>query len=287
LSEPTFNGPPWKDSKKHEKGRTTVALQGNAQNSVSDSERAISNPDRDVHALLHQDNFAQTLSVEQMNTSELAHHCMVEINNYRRGVPSCNPYGLELFHRALKQHDSHAWEGVQQCFNETVLHWMRIHPMRESARHFDSEENYVAQAFARFWLSTAGNQEIEFKTLAAALQYLRASLNGAIVDTLRTYSRPRQIALPEPGEPGEPIMEERDDDSELWEVMRSLLPEGRQQRVAYLLFHCHLKPREIVHYCPQEFSDVREIYALRRNIFERLLRNADYLRRRLDIEFRQ
>ncbi len=287
MSEPLSMCLHGKTVKKHEKGHTTVALQSNTLNSVNDSERAISNPGRDVHELLQQKNALLALPAEFMSVSELSHHCMNEINNYRRGVPSCNQYGLELFHRALKQRDSHAWEAVQQCFNETVLHWMRIHPMRESARRFDSEENYVAQAFARFWLSTVGNQEIAFKTLAAALKYLRASLHGAIVDTLRTYSRPRQVSLPEPGEPGEPIMEERDDDSEVWEVMRDLLPEGRQRRVAYLLFHCHLKPREIVHYCPQEFSNVREIYALRRNIFERLLRNADYLRRRLNIEFQQ
>ncbi|HEY6409305.1 MAG TPA: hypothetical protein VIY29_17735 [Ktedonobacteraceae bacterium] len=60
---------------------------------------------------------------------------------------------------------------------------------------------------------------------------------------------------------------------------------GRQQRAAYLLFYCQLKPGEIVHFRPQEFSDVREIYNLRRKIVERLLRNSDYIRRRLDNEY--
>ena len=31
-------------------------------------------------------------------------------------------------------------------------------------------------------------------------------------------------------------------------------------------------------FCSQEWSDVQEIYRLRRNIMERLVRNADYLR---------
>jgi hypothetical protein len=47
--------------------------------------------------------------------------------------------------------------------------------------------------------------------------------------------------------------------------------------VAYLLIHCGLGPREIVHLYPQEFSEVEEIYRLRRNIFERVLRNVDRL----------
>ena len=61
-----------------------------------------------------------------------------------------------------------------------------------------------------------------------------------------------------------------------------MLPAGREQRLAYLLYHCGLKPREIVRFCPQEWSDIQEIYHLRRNLMERLLRNADQLRWRLN-----
>ncbi len=50
-----------------------------------------------------------------------------------------------------------------------------------------------------------------------------------------------------------------------------MLPNKREQRLAYLLFHCGLKSREIVRFCPQE----QEIYQLRRIILERVLRNAD------------
>ena len=216
-----------------------------------------------------------------LSVTELADRCMREVNNYRNGEPSNDRYGVELFRRALIQRDALAWEIVQQRFNELMLQWMRSHPMREVASRFDSEENYVAQAFTRFWQATAVNQKIEFRSLAAVLRYLRATLNGTILDTLRTYSRSREMPLPEPGETGELIAIEQDDGRELWEVIKSLIPDKRQQRVAYLLFHCRLKPREIVHYRSEEFSDVQEIYRLRRNIFERLLRNADYIRWRL------
>lgn len=220
-----------------------------------------------------------------MSISALADRCSTEGDNYRRGEPSDDQYGIELFRRALQQRDPLAWEAVQQRFGETVLRWMRSHPLRKFACCFDSEENYVAQTFARFWQATAGKQEIRFRTLAAALQYLRASLHGTILDTLRTYSRPQEVALPGPGEPGEPLANESDDSHELWEVVKGLLSNERERRLAYLLFHCHLKPREIVHFCSEEFSEVQEIYCLRRNIFERLLRNADYIRWRLAPQF--
>ena len=220
-------------------------------------------------------------NINEMDTSELADRCMNEINNYRHGEPSNDVYGLELFRRALQECDPFAWDIIQQRFNEMMLQWMRNHHLRNAARNYDSDENYVAQAFTRFWQATLGNKQIQFNSLAAILRYLRASLNGIIIDTLRTYSRRREIALLDTGGRGEPVMEDQDEGYELWEVMRSLLPYERQQRVAYFIFHCGLKPREIIQFCSQEFSDIQEIYRLRRSIFERLQRHADYLRWRL------
>jgi hypothetical protein len=64
-----------------------------------------------------------------------------------------------------------------------VRGWLYIHPLRASALRWESEENYVALAFERVWHASV-QQRLAFKTLAGALAYLRASLNGAILDTL-------------------------------------------------------------------------------------------------------
>jgi hypothetical protein len=57
--------------------------------------------------------------------------------------------------------------------------------------------------------------------------------------------------------------------------MLPLLSDAREQRLAYLLFHCGLKPEEIVHFYPHDFSDVREISSLRHNIIEQVLLNEE------------
>jgi DNA-directed RNA polymerase specialized sigma subunit len=103
-------------------------------------------------------------------------------------------------------------------------------------------------------------------------------LNSLILDTLRTYTRPREVPLPEPDEPGEPAIYDDIDAQELWSIIQSLLADERERRVAYLLYQAGLKPRQIIQFCPQEFSDIREIYRLSRNIIERLMRRADFLR---------
>ena len=178
-----------------------------------------------------------------------------------------DPYPLRMFRLALIQGDAQAREWVQRSYQETVLDWLRSHPHKEEAYRFYDENYYVSQAFACFWLTAARKPGLAINTLDTALQYLYASLNGVLVDTLRASSR-RAIA------PGEDI----DDQGKLWETIQTLVSDAREQRVAYLLYHCGLKAGEIVRACPQEFSDVQEISHLRCNVLERLLHNSDAIR---------
>ena len=203
-----------------------------------------------------------------LSIESLVAHCSREIENYRSNKPWNDEYGLELLRRAIVREDEEAWTGVKHCFSGLVRGWLHRHPKRDVACRLDSEENYVAQTFERFWQATALTRRVEFMTLAAALQYLRASLNGVILDTLRTYARPREVMLPETGEAGELEAEETIESNEVWEALQTMLSDENEKRLAYLLFHCGLKPREIIRFCPQEWSNVHEIYRLRRNIME-------------------
>lgn len=224
--------------------------------------------------------------VHALSLEELAQHCKEEMRNYSRGEFGDDRYALEIFHRAMSMQEVRAWEILQQCFSSVILGWLRRHTRRERAYALDSEENYVAQVFTRFWQASMNNPRLHFATLAAALNYLRASLNGAIMDTLRIYNRPNEVPLPDPGDEhysGEPVAEDPEVSDELWEAVRSFLNDGRERRLAYLYFHCGLKAREIIQFCPHEFNDVQEIYRLRHNIFKRLSRHADQLRWRLSV----
>ena len=213
-----------------------------------------------------------------LSPAALGAECLRELGTYRRGEPCNETYGLELLRRATVHGDPESWAWVHHCLSEMVRGWLHRHPGKEAACNLDSEENFVTQAFEHFWQATTLSQTVEFSRLAAALQYLRASLNGAILDTIRTYSRPREVSLLESGEPQG---EDHTDSTEVWDILQTMLPNRHEQRLAYLLFHCGLKPREIIRFCPQEFRDVHEIYCLRRNIMERLLRNEHQLPWRL------
>jgi DNA-directed RNA polymerase specialized sigma24 family protein len=220
----------------------------------------------------------------QMSLSALADRCMREIEKYRRKEPHNDQYCLEIFHRAMIKHDPDAWELLQQRFSPTVKAWMRNHPQRDVACRHQPEEDYVHDTFVRVWQASIRNT-MEFDSMAAALRYLKLTLQAVVIDTLSTYSRSREVPLPDPGSDihytEEPTSEDNYESHDLWEIIKSLLPHERERRLAYLLYVNGLKPREIVRYLPEEFSDIQEIYRLTRNIIERLTRNRDQFRWRL------
>ena len=212
-----------------------------------------------------------------MSSWELAAHCLMEIEHFRLGEPYTDEFGFELLCRATIQGDQEARVWMHRCYSATVLGWLYRHPCSTAACRLESEANYVARAFERFWEATVLTQNVEFTTLAAALQYLWACLNGAILNTLRIYALSRELLLPEAGEPRKSHVEETTESSEVWELLQTMLPDEREKRLAHLSFQCGLKPREIMRFCPREFSDLQEIYHLRRSIMERVLCNDDQL----------
>ena len=191
-------------------------------------------------------------------------------------------YCVELFRRALVEQTDEAWSALHQCFSETVRSWLWSHPSHDVALLRDSEENYIAQTFSRFWYAVR-DQQLEFTTLPAALRYLHATLNGLLMDTLRSHlrGREREVPLPEPGCPEEPATSGAIDGQSIWDDIQGFLPDERERRVAYLLYHCGLKPRDIIVRCSHEFKDVQEIYHLNHNVVKRLQRNRDRLRQAL------
>jgi len=227
------------------------------------------------------------LALDTMSLSALEDRCMSQIERYRRNEPHNDQECLEVFYRAMVKHDPDAWELLQRLFTPTVREWMCHKPYRDVACRHEPEENYVNDAFARVWQASMCNR-LEFTTLEAALDYLKISLQGALIDKLLAYSRPREVPLPDPGSDTygveEPATEDEYGSYELWEIVKSLLPNKRERRLAYLMYVGGLKPREIIHLCANEFSDIQEVYRLHRNIIERLMSNSDQMRWRLDGE---
>ncbi len=165
----------------------------------------------------------------QMSLTRLADLSTSELQRHRCQALFDDRYCLELFHHALIEQTDQAWCELQLCFSETNRRWIYAHPYQDVALLRDSEENYIAQTFSRFWC-VVRTQQLEFATLYASLSYLHATLNGIIIDILRSHlrSRAREVPLPEPGPSGEPVAEDSIDSQSIWKKIQTLLPEKRE-----------------------------------------------------------
>ena len=93
---------------------------------------------------------------------------------------------LELLRQAKTYGDLETWAAFQQSLEGTVLTWFHEHPGSEAACHVHSEQYFVSLAFERLRQAVVQGQVV-CETLSEVLVYLRASLNGAILETLRVF----------------------------------------------------------------------------------------------------
>ena len=171
---------------------------------------------------------------------------------------------LDLWRRASQQGDLEAWEAFRQELEGTLLTWFHAHPGSQAASHVQGESRFVARAFEQLWHLVVQGQ-VACQALSEVEVYLRASLNGAILEALRVSRRPGAASNSWTDGEGCP------EGGLIWGRLQAELSNQRERRLAYLLYHCGLSPAKIVRACPQEWSDVHEVAHLRRNILVRLM----------------
>lgn len=204
-----------------------------------------------------------------MSLAALAEQCLHEINAARRGETHDDQCWVEVLRRATVQRDEAACEVIEYHLGQIVRGWIACHPKKEVACRLESEASYVTRTCERFW-QAAAQQEQALDRLAIALRYVRACLNSVILDTLRADTYATAIPLPGPAVAGKAEEEDHEDAHAYWERIRGMLPTAREQRVAYLLFHCGLQPEDIVRLYPQKLGDWQDITRVRRTVIGRL-----------------
>jgi hypothetical protein len=138
----------------------------------------------------------------------------------------------------------------------------------EEQKVASTEENRSTleeQVRALFGQITTNHYKLDSTQLSAAISSLKVSLVGVLLDLFRAQAKPEGLQ-----------QEDSMASCQLWERIQQLLPDVREQRLAFLLFHCNLSPSEILLYAPQEFRDRQEICYLRRKIFDRIQQDLDH-----------
>lgn len=230
-----------------------------------------------------------SFSSSGLSVNELALRCQQEREKFLAGSACDETYSLELFHRALFDHDQAAWQAIYAEYQPMVTQWVR----RCSRFQHTNEEAafFVNAAFTRFWRAVSGwERRSQFDSLPKLLGYLKCCVYSAIEDECRRQQRWMRDsvdwdgfieAVPDDAPPVEErAIGEVAKDNLKW-AMRGRLQDEKEEVVATLSWVYGLPPREIQARHPDLFPDVYQIYKIKHNILSRLRRDPgiQYLRR--------
>jgi DNA-directed RNA polymerase specialized sigma24 family protein len=158
-----------------------------------------------------------------------------------------------------------------------VDRWMSKHPDFPLVN--EEAQDFIAQAFERFWISFTPAKFEKSQSLAAVLRYLQMCVNGAITDAWRKLhrlqleqeTRDEEQELLDPASTPEDLLQ----NDEFWQLIRKKTKDPKEYTVVYASFSLALSPREILAEYPGVFSDIKEIYQHKANLLDRLERDEE------------
>jgi DNA-directed RNA polymerase specialized sigma24 family protein len=155
---------------------------------------------------------------------------------------------------------------------------MSRHPDFPLVNH--EAQDFIAQAFERFWMSFTPVKFEKSRNIAEVLKYLQMCVHGAITDAWRKLRRLQleQEMGDEEQEVSEsaPTPEDLLQKEEFWDLVKKKSKDPREYTVIYASFSLALSPREILAEYPDLFGDVKEIYQCKANLLERLQRDDEF-----------
>jgi len=221
---------------------------------------------------------AGSVDVRRIPLAELGAACREETERFLRHEPSRDAFCLEIFRRAVCDRDQQAWVAVFAQYRGMVLAWVRRHPISGSTR--EGDDYWVNRTFDRFWTAVGPERFGDFPTMAALLRYLKLCAHSVLLDEMRARGAARSEELDDrvtesvetPDVADVAIGQLAADD--LWAVIVAELQDEGEREVAYCCFVLDLKPREVRERHPQLYATMDDVYRIKRNVLDRLRRNA-------------
>lgn len=217
-----------------------------------------------------------------MDMDDLARRCAQETDLYFMRQDHDSSYCFELFRRAIQDSNEHALELIIVQYQPLVARWVEkwLNKQPNIPLFHEETQDFIAQAFERFWISFTPEKFDKSHNLPAVLRYLQMCVHGAMTDAWRK-SRRFQLEQ-ESGEnerevsEAQPTPEDLLQNDEFWQLIKKKCKDPKEYTVVYASFHLDLSPRDILAEYPNEFRDIKEIYQYKANILDRLGRDDEF-----------
>jgi DNA-directed RNA polymerase specialized sigma24 family protein len=219
------------------------------------------------------------MTVRELPVVELARRCREETVRFLRGEDRDDAFCFEIFQRAVVQRNDDAWEAIVAQYRGIVLAYVSQHSA--AAMLHEPDDYWVNRAFQRFWGAVGPDRFSRFPDLPALLKYLKLCVHSVLLDEVRSRRAATVASLDEVPETQPAYTSDEHGvigklaSEQLWATIIRELQDEAERKVVYLSFARDLKPAEIVERHPDLFASVADVYRVKRNVIERLRRNAE------------
>ena len=225
--------------------------------------------------------------LKQLKLIGLIEQCQAQTDLYSRHEAHDTQYCLEIWRRAIMEHDEAAWEATISQYGGFVRRWIAQRLAHAPALRYE-EDALVNGVFINFFRFVKPEKFTNFSSLGAVLQYLKLCCGTIVADAQRDYQARNLDTSLEIGElsPAERISSDFDleeavlaysDRASFWTGVWQKLPEPTDRLLIYLRYILAMPPREITQLYPQHFENVNAVYRRNKNILWRLRHNSDLL----------
>lgn len=191
-----------------------------------------------------------------------------------------SPEEIDLLLQALTDRDELSWERAWVVWAPRVATWVRRHP--QFHRTGEEPQIFVSRAIEKLWRAVDEQKLARFETPVQVLQYLKMCVNSSVVESLRRsmpsdliyLDEEEQSTLPDAGPQVEGSVLAQIERTELWQIVAEHARTEQEQVLVEAALVRGLPPRAIAQRYSGIFVDVQDVYRLKRNLMERLGRDA-------------
>lgn len=219
-------------------------------------------------------------ALTQMTPGQLADGCRQVKQNNAHEV-----YCFELFRRAIQEKSESCWAALYTQYSKLVAYWIGQFCKSSAPLLETPAEDLVTDAFTAFWRAFTADKLSNATQLAPVLSYLKSCAATAVLQAKRREERKvkqtewKQEVLD--SNPSTQQVSHRPEQmllaamwqDQLWQIVNACCHDERERLLARLSFVSDLKPSEILERHPDLFTDVAEVYTMRRNLKNRLWRD--------------
>jgi DNA-directed RNA polymerase specialized sigma24 family protein len=204
---------------------------------------------------------------------DLCRRCREETEHYRRARPVDGRFCLEIFRRAIVEHDQACWSELYDIYHDQALMWCR---RAGAGQHADHEE-IITEAWTRFWRYFTTTKLEEATGIAGVLTYLRSCIFTVVIDQRRRQVETTPLdptLMPPDTVPGpDEALAAAAAVSEFWRTVHQHLHDERERVLMHMKYILLLRSAEIQHRYPALFPTVDDVYRITRNVLDRLRRS--------------